>query len=251
MDIIAKQKSTFSGIPRVPTGIFGLDDIIEGGFEKNSLNIVAGETGTGKTLFAFQFAYMGAYKYNDSSLFISFEETKGELRRRMGRFGFDINGIEAKGKFFLYTYSPKEIDKFAEELPQIETQIKKNKITRVSIDSISTFALFFESESKKKDEVITLIDKFRKLDVTVVMSSELKMIPGSGEAEESFSFEHLADSIIALYSIRKSDVRSLGLEVIKMRGTNHSRKINPMRILPSGLIVYPDMPFTNPSNQKY
>jgi len=250
MEVNTKQRSAFSGIPRVPTGVFGLDDIIEGGFEKNSLNIVAGETGSGKTLFAFQFAYMGAYKYNDSSLFISFEETKEELRRRMGRFGFDINGMEAKGKLLLYNYSPKEINKFAEELPQIETQIKKNKITRISIDSVSTFALFFESESRKRQELIALIDKFRKLDATVVMSSELKMLPQSNEAEESFTFEYLADSIIALYSTRKSDVRNLGLEIVKMRGTNHSRKLNPMRIVPSGMIVYPDMPFTQSSNQK-
>jgi len=250
MEVNTKQRSAFSGIPRVPTGIFGLDDIIEGGFEKNSLNIVAGETGSGKTLFAFQFVYMGAYKYNDSSLFISFEETKEELRRRMGRFGFDINGMEAKGKLFLYNYSPKEINKFAEELPQIEANIKKNRIARIALDSLSTFSLFFDSESKKRQELITLIDKFRKIESTVVMTCELKLPSTSEEAEESFSFEYLADSIIALYSTRKSDVRNFGLEVVKMRGTNHSRKLNPMRIVPSGMIVYPDMPFTQSSNQK-
>ena len=44
-----------AGIVRVPTGIPGLDKLIQGGLVKNSANLVAGGTGTGKTIFAIQF----------------------------------------------------------------------------------------------------------------------------------------------------------------------------------------------------
>lgn len=244
MENTLKKKSSFGSIPRVPSGIFGLDDIIEGGFEKNSMNIVAGETGSGKTLFAFQFAYNGAYKYNDNSVFISLEESKEELRRRMGTFSFDITGLEAKGKLFLFNYSPREVNKFVEDIPKIEALIKKNRVNRIAFDSLSTYAMFFDSESKRRQELLSLIDIFRRWECTVVCTGDLKIYTPSLEAEESFTFEHLADSIISLYSVRKGDIRELGLEVVKMRGTNHSRKLNPMRIIPSGIIVYPDMPFT-------
>lgn len=243
MENTIKRKSAFTGIPRVPSGVFGLDDMMEGGFEKNSLNFVCGESGSGKTLFAMQFAFLGAQKYNDNSLFITLEETKEDLRRRMGRFGFDLTAQEASGKLFIYSYSPKEVNKFIEDLPSIEALIKKNKISRIAFDSLTTYSLFFDSASRRTIETISLIDKFRKLDCTVLITSDLKIPSKILEAEEGLGNEHLADSIISLYSIRRGDIRDLGLEIIKMRGTNHSRKIVPMRIVPTGMIVYPDMPF--------
>ena len=42
-------------IPRISSGIPGLDKLIEGGFKKNSINLIAGEPGSGKTIFAVQF----------------------------------------------------------------------------------------------------------------------------------------------------------------------------------------------------
>ncbi|MCX8202537.1 MAG: AAA family ATPase [Candidatus Micrarchaeota archaeon] len=243
MENTLKKKSSFTGISRVPSGVFGLDDMIEGGFEKNSLNFICGETGSGKTLFAMQFAFFGAQKYNDNSILISLEETKEELRRRMGRFGFDLAALEASGKLLIYSYSPKEVNKFIEDLPQIEATIKKNKISRAAFDSLTTYALFFENPGRRNIEMLSLIDKFRKMECTVLMTSELKLTSKIVEAEEGITIEHLADSVISIYSIRKGDIRDLGLEVIKMRGTNHSRKIAPMRIVPTGMIVYPDMPF--------
>lgn len=244
MENIVKKKASFAAIPRVPSGVFGFDDMAEGGFEKNSLNLICGETGSGKSLFAFEFAYMGAQKYNDNSIFISLEESRDELIRRMGRFGFDPTGLEASGKLFIYSYSPKEVNKFIEDLPQIETIIKKNRISRLSFDSITTYGAFFESAGKRSIEVLSLMDKLRKLDCTVVATSELKLPSKVTEAEEGLTFDNLADSVIAIYSTRQKDVREFGLEIVKMRGTNHSRKIAPMRIIASGIILYPDMPFT-------
>ncbi|MEM3369264.1 MAG: ATPase domain-containing protein [Candidatus Micrarchaeia archaeon] len=243
MENTIKRKSAFIGIPRVPSGVFGLDDMMEGGFEKGSLNFVCGESGSGKTLFAMQFVFFGAQKYNDNSLFITFEESKEDLRRRMGRFGFDITAQEASGKLFIYSYSPKEANKFIEDLPNIEALIKKSRISRIAFDSLSAYSLFFDNPSRRAIETISLIEKFRNLNCTVLITSDLKIPSKILEAEEGLANEQLADSIISLYSIRRGDIRDLGLEIIKMRGTNHSRKIVPMRIVPTGMIVYPDMPF--------
>jgi circadian clock protein KaiC len=44
---------------RVPTGILGLDSLIEGGFPKGRSILVTGEPGTGKTIFSLQFLVEG------------------------------------------------------------------------------------------------------------------------------------------------------------------------------------------------
>ncbi|MFH1442772.1 MAG: ATPase domain-containing protein, partial [Candidatus Micrarchaeota archaeon] len=59
---------------RVPTGIPGLDELIEGGFEKGSVILVVGDTGTGKSTFAMQYLYNGATKYKEPGVYLTFEE---------------------------------------------------------------------------------------------------------------------------------------------------------------------------------
>ncbi|HIP74098.1 MAG TPA: ATPase, partial [Euryarchaeota archaeon] len=50
---------------RVPTGIPGLDNLIQGGFPSGSTILLSGGAGTGKTIFALQYIYSGAALYNE------------------------------------------------------------------------------------------------------------------------------------------------------------------------------------------
>ena len=59
---------------RVPTGINSLDALIEGGFPRGSLILLAGNPGTGKTIFSMQFLFKGAEDYGESGIYVSFAE---------------------------------------------------------------------------------------------------------------------------------------------------------------------------------
>ena len=50
----------------------------------------------------------------------------------------------------------------------------------------------------------------------------------------------LADGVIVLYNIKMGDVRESAIEVLKMRGEKHQKKIVAMQITGSGIIVYPE-----------
>ena len=53
--------------------------------------------------------------------------------------------------------------------------------------------------------------------------------------------EFLADGVIVLYNLRKGDVRQSALEVLKMRGASHTKKIIAMQIVSGkGVEVYPE-----------
>ena len=79
---------------RVPTGIPGMDELIEGGFEQGSTVLLTGGAGTGKTTLALQFLYNGAMEANEPGLFITFEEDKESLYRHTARFGWDFKALE-------------------------------------------------------------------------------------------------------------------------------------------------------------
>ena len=60
----------------IPSGVQGFDNLIGGGFEKHSVTLLRGSTGTGKTIFSLEFLYNGYMKYKEPGIFITFEETK-------------------------------------------------------------------------------------------------------------------------------------------------------------------------------
>jgi circadian clock protein KaiC len=56
---------------RVPTGINGLDEMLNGGFLEGSAVLVRGAPGTGKTSLALQFLVSGATQYDEAGLLIN------------------------------------------------------------------------------------------------------------------------------------------------------------------------------------
>jgi circadian clock protein KaiC len=237
-------KSAYAeGGPRIPTGIPGLDDMMEGGFEKGSVNIVAGESGTGKSILSLQYLYNGAIKHGHTCLYITFEEKKDQIKEHMRRFGMNFDELEERKKMFIYEYSPQEVDRFINDGGTIEKVIRNNGVDRLVLDSITSYAVLFENEQKRRAAIVKLLDTIRKWGCTTVLPSESSTISALGEVRAKFSIEYLADALLAIYSIRKGDVREMALEVLKMRGTAHSKKLAPMKITREGIVLYPDQPF--------
>ena len=79
---------------RVPTGIPGLDSLIEGGFLEGSSILVAGGAGTGKTILSTQYIYNGAAEYNEPGIYITLEEGATNLWWNMKNFHWNLTKYE-------------------------------------------------------------------------------------------------------------------------------------------------------------
>ncbi len=221
--------------PRVPTGISNFDSLIEGGFEKNSTNLVVGGSGSGKTIFSTQFLIEGLKK-GENCLYITFEEKKAQFYENMKDFGWDLEGYEKKGLFTFLEYSPSKVKTMLEEGGgAIESIILKKKINRMIIDSISSFALLFEDSLARRDAALSLFNMIRGWKATALLSLEEEAIFGAGVSPDAMKFE--ADSLIALYYMRKGNKRSRFLEVLKMRGTKHSDRVYSFEIGKRGIEI--------------
>ena len=99
---------------RIATGIKNFDSLIEGGFEKNSTNLVVGSSGSGKTIFAVEFLIEGM-KNGENCLYITFEERKDEFYANMLEFGWDLAKYEKEEKFFFLEYTPEKVKTMLEE----------------------------------------------------------------------------------------------------------------------------------------
>src|ERR1051325_7388698 len=66
--------TTAPNLPKLPTGIQGLDEITGGGFPQGRPTLVCGGAGSGKTLLAMQFLARGALDFDEAGVFMSFDE---------------------------------------------------------------------------------------------------------------------------------------------------------------------------------
>ena len=222
-------------VQRVSTGIPGFDELVEGGFEKNSVNLLVGGSGSGKTIFAMQFLIEGVKK-GEGALYITFEEKKEEFFSNMLDFGWDLEKAEKEGKFFFLEYSPEKVRVMLEEGGgAIETIVMKNKINRIVIDSVTSFALLFEDELAKREAALSLFDIIRKWNCTSILTLQEEPMTRASGSSSSLEFE--SDSIVLLYFVRYKNKRQRFVEVLKMRGTKHSAEIYPLDIDKKGVII--------------
>lgn len=231
------QKSVESD--RVPSGIPGLDELIGGGYERNSTVVVTGEPGCGKTTFLAQFLFNGAKEYGDPGVMLSFEEQSDSIARHMKGYGFDFSSLEKKGLFTSISYRPHEVKKLIDEGGGlILDTITSIGAKRLAIDSLTSYAMLFESAYQTREAELLLFEFLQKWKCTTLMSAEgvhaLKRKTAVGTAS-------LADGVIVLHHPRHKSLRYRALEVLKMRGSRQSEKLCPFEFLEGvGLKVYPN-----------
>jgi circadian clock protein KaiC len=221
---------------RVKTGVTELDKLIKGGLIKKSITLVVGGAGSGKTIFAMQFIKNGLEK-GETCLYITFEEKKGKLYGDMKSFGWDFAQYEADNKFFYLEYAPEQVKALIEEGGgTVDQLITKQKITRLVIDSVTSFSLLYQDMLSRKEAGLALFELINKWGCTAVLTSQSASRKGDLPAS---SLEFEADAIIIFYHSRVKGERMRALEILKMRGTPHSNKTMEMKIDNSGITVIP------------
>jgi circadian clock protein KaiC len=222
---------------RVPTGIKGFDDLIEGGFKKDSINLISGGPGGGKTLFAMQFLLTGIEKYNENVLYITFEEKKEKLYSDLLGFGWDVGTYEKNKKFMFLEYTPEQVKKLlVEGGGAIESLVEKYNVKRIVIDSITSFGLLYQDELTKKESALALFELIGKWNCTALLTAQ-----ETGDAEEQYissavGFE--TDSIMLLYHTKNKQGRRIrAIEILKMRGTKHAEGAFAFEITKKGIEI--------------
>src|SRR3990170_1283137 len=90
---------------RLVTGIPGFDKLCEGGLIEDSLNLVIGNAGAGKTTFLLQFIYSGAKNNDENGLYISFEPEIRDLYKATQKQGMNIESLKG-GKCTILKVEP-------------------------------------------------------------------------------------------------------------------------------------------------
>lgn len=220
-----------SKLIRIPTGIPGLDKLIQGGLVKGSATLLSGSTGTGKTILCSQFIWEGL-KNGENCLYITMEESPEDIIQDIKNFGWDFESYIKKKKLFLEFNDPFEITDITAHLID---KIKKHNIQRIAIDSTSVLGLYFKDASEVRKQLYKLIMALKSTDATSILTAE---IPESSKNLSRFGVEeYLVDAVVVLHYVGIGEGTFNSIQIRKMRRTNHDKDIHPMEFTDKGIIV--------------
>lgn len=223
---------------RVKTGIEGLDGMLEGGIPRGHTFVVMGSFGTGKTTFGLQFLNQGLAQ-GEKGIYISLEEDQDSILEDARAHGWELKQFLDSKQLALVKLEPNDakstISRIKSDLPDF---IKSYGASRIVVDSVSLLNMLFDSDHDRRTNLFNLSQMIKKCGATCLMTAEVK--DENPLASRDGLAEYVADGVIALRYIEresKSELQ-LSLRIIKMRRTNHSRKITPYQITGKGIMVH-------------
>jgi KaiC/GvpD/RAD55 family RecA-like ATPase len=238
----------------LPTRVSSFDELIDTkGIERGTTLLLSGGCGSGKTIFAMQSAYNAALAGEKVVLF-TFDDDPERVKRHMkNNFGWDIEKLEESGNFWMKKVNPYDIAR------SIESIVKEKDITdvvkgmkqihsethevtmpfhpdRVIVDSLSALSVAFTDKMQYRSYLNIFLDSLRSYNSVNLVVTESEQEPNV--YSRSGIEEFLVDGVVVFYYIRRESVRTRALEVLKLRFSNHLKKLVPFKINDNGIDLY-------------
>jgi len=248
----------------IKIGVPGFDELLEKGIPKGTNILIAGGPGTGKTILCLQTLYNAAREGHDC-LYATFEEAPWRLHRHMEEFGWGAEKVEGKGPLWKLTFGkaekrgslvirkldPIQIARSVEGLLEKSAgrlSIKMEGIPElvpatltpymIALDSLSALESAFTGKpGNYRIYIEQLFRIFEERGATTFLITETEESPTrySRAGVEEF----LADGVFVLYNTKIRGLRVQAIEILKLRGAKHERKIVPIQITSHGITVFP------------
>jgi circadian clock protein KaiC len=215
---------------RIAMGTPNLDEMLGGGLPRGYSMLVAGPSGSGKSILATAFLAEGARR-GETGVIASFEQRPGRTRSRVLADLIHSNQVG-----LIDNRAP---DLSIDEVVQLlMDEIQRLNATRVVIDSLSGFELALAPTFREdfRESLSRLVNALSGAGVTVVMTSELE----DRYTDLRFSpygTAFLTDSIIVQRYIEVESRLRRVIAVVKVRASAHSDQLREYRIDDEGIRI--------------
>ena len=235
----SRQLGTGASTKRLGTGIQELDAMTNGGYFQNSLVLVTGGTGTGKTLTSNHFVKDG-YDNGERVILFHNEESTDQLIRNARGCGIPLQEMCDSELLRIHYHDPRETS-LEERMVQFKKEINEFQPDRIVIDSLSALKRHV-SERSYSEFVLGLCSFLKNSDVTALMTSTGPVT----DVGESLSHANISTSVDTIIMLRYAELFGTiqrGIIILKMRGTDHEHYIRKFTIDDAGIHI--QEPFTN------
>ncbi|MGH9390986.1 MAG: RAD55 family ATPase [Vicinamibacteria bacterium] len=242
-----EREASDAGVARCVSGIDGLDNILNGGVPRGNTVLVTGSVGTGKTSMCMEFLVHGALA-GETSLFITVTESTDKLLANVIPYDFFKESLITEGRLHFIDipviYERLGLDKPEFDYEEIHilidavvSLVKELKVSRLVIDSVTSVSYRLKSEEIMREFVLKLGAILSNLGCTTLLVSE---IAPTGERYSTYGVEEaIADGIIVMGNLERRGDLLRTLQVVKMRGTQHSRAKYVLDLTTMGVLLVP------------
>ncbi|MGD9884037.1 MAG: circadian clock protein KaiC [Reyranella sp.] len=220
-----------SSMVRVTSGNREIDEMCGGGFFRDSVTLVSGATGTGKTLLVTNFL-AGGVAAGEKAILFGYEESRGQLFRNASGWGVDFARLEEEGRLRVICLYP-EAQGLPDHLLTIQALVDEFQPNRIAVDSLSALERI-APDTGFREFLISLTSFIKKREIAGLCTATSKSLVGGQSASEQH-ISTLTDSIILLRYIQEAGTMHRGLMVLKMRGSEHAKDIRRFAIDGNGM----------------
>src|SRR3990172_11361446 len=213
-------------IPKVPTGIAGLDQVLGGGVPAGRMTLVSGGGGSGKSMIGLHCLLQGA-DAGEPGILIMFEERPASVRQNARARGWDLAPLEKNNKLFLLDarlssdvviagdFSIKSL------LAILDQKTKAMRARRIVIDAVDALLYLYDSPLRERQELYALHEWLLDRGLTTIMT--VKTVPQE-ESHSRYAFlDFMADCVINVDQRVTAQITTRRLRVIKYRGSGYGR----------------------------
>jgi len=203
---------------RTPTGDQNLDCLIQGGFPKGSLILLAGNPGVGKTVFGANFICKGARDFGETGIYVSLAEDKETFYTNISRhFGVNCRECQKRDMCIFLDYATVKEEGVSAILESMLEEIMRVNAKRLVVDSFTAMSQALKEPFEARIILHTIMGKIvRKMDCTTLLICE---IPYGANIIARGMEEFVADGVIILRASKLEERLFRDLEIKKLRGT--------------------------------
>lgn len=222
---------------KIKSGVYGLNKLMDGGINQNTITAVIGSSGAGKTTFATYFLKRGL-EQGEEAIFITLDEEPKQIIKEVVEMGWEnIEDYIDEGAMVFVDAGGKQFSDF------IKTELSgfvdewKGYNARIIIDPLTPVLWSVQQKYEQRDLVSFLLRETRKIG-TVVCTLEEHSILGDLSGPDLVIPMYLADNVIHLRYKSHENPERRDMKIIKCRSSRHSHFWHPYKITKgSGIII--------------
>ena len=218
---------------QVPSGIPGLDMLMNGGAKQGDATLVTGPSGVGKTIFGLRWL-TEAMEREQRCLYVTFQDTADQLVDVAAAFGWDLISADAAENIPI-SYVPMgdlDLDVLANA---VRSELRANATSRIVIDSLAELAFAAREQERFPAYMRSLVGLVRAAGSSLLITSETAVHGLAANAMDELLF--LFDNVIDLRYIEEGSLIGRAVHVAKMRNSWHEMTLNSVTITDRGLVV--------------